>query len=193
MERPALFDLVLSRYCSKKRYISAAHAYIRKVGRGHLTPEEIQDIYQQAILVALTTPAAWSCTTVVELSKWMWDTLKNCTLHTLRSKGRWEFKLDDNFSYLDNSGESSLEDRAYGLCPEATYNPTEQLDAALTLEALFRQLTEFERLLLYLHYWEALTFGQIAQRLSTTEQSLSECSIRVRHHRILSKLRSAVL
>ena len=61
------------------------------------------------------------------------------------------------------------------------------IDAAHVTRKLVARLNEHDRLIIELRYWSELPFREIGMMLSSNEQA-----IRVRHHRILEKLKKLV-
>ncbi len=187
MKRPQHIDLLVgSYYCTNRQ---KAISFIRKLSGRYLSFDDIEDILHDALMVALHSSEAWKCSTDVEFCKWMWSTLRNCTLHYLRQRGKWTLHLNGEDA-AEWSTEEWIGSNTYeALSLRMREDPSEQWAIRLTVEQMLEHLSEREILLLDLHYWKGHTFEQIAQQWQSNGYSITAAGVRTLHYRIICRLR----
>lgn len=186
MERPCLFDALICQYYNDRRRVAAARRYIRRISKGRADSFEIEDIFHQSIATILECQKAWQLTTIEQLDRWMWGIMRNCTLHYLRACNKviHHFNGDDPEHWNCDGTMDLLQFR--NLC-----YIDDGIENSLTVKQLLQGLKPVERTLLILHYWYGYTFKEIAMYYRKAGDPISEECIRVRHHRIIARLKKS--
>lgn len=167
---PRAFDVLFARYAPR------LHAFFARSFRSRAVAD---DLLQTTFLKVHAARASWKRDLAVR--PWLFGIAARARIDELRRRYRREEQAEDD-----------LDARAFPVDASPDAWP-EKNEAAARVRRAIDALPDGQRLVVLLHRFEGLTFGEIAEVVSETEGTkLTEVAVRVRAFRAYDALRAAL-